>query len=281
MAAKKPAKKTSKKTAAAGFKGKAVTLSWPSKGVALATLTRAKEMNTLHLDLLSELDRALDIAQDAAARAFIITGAGRAFCCGAHLDYFVDPKSPIGTSQMDIRDNYLLKIALLYDRFEAMRFPIIAAINGFALGGGCEMAISCDFRIMSKTAKIGVPEVKLGAQPGAGGVQKLLHYIGRSKALEWILLGTHISADEADKRGLLYAVTEPEDLLPKALELAEQIKALSPMAIAQAKAAVHVSESVDSKSARRFGLENLALLINSADWKEGMAAFHAKRPPKF
>src|SRR4051812_19871801 len=191
-----------KKSGEQGFKGKAVTLSWPSKGVALATLTRAKEMNTLSLDLLSELGRALDIAQDVEARAFIITGSGLAFCCGAHLDYFVDPKSPIGTSQTDIRDNYLLKIALLYDRFEAMRFPVIAAINGFALGGGCEMAISADFRLMSKTAKIGVPEVKLGASPGAGGVQKLLHYIGRSKALEWILLGTHITAEEADKRGL-------------------------------------------------------------------------------
>jgi enoyl-CoA hydratase/carnithine racemase len=263
------------------FTGAAVKLEWPAERVALVTLTRDKAMNTLSLDLLHELSRALDIAQDAGARAFIITGSGRAFCCGAHLDYFTDPQSPIGTSQMDIRDNYLLKIALLYDRFEAMRFPVIAAINGFALGGGCELAISADFRIMSKTAKIGVPEVKLGAQPGAGGVQKLLHYVGRSKAMEWILLGTHITAEEADKRGLLYAVTEPDDLLPAALDLAEKIKALSPMAIAQAKAAVHVSESVDAKSARRFGLENLALLINSADWQEGMAAFHAKRPPKF
>ena len=273
--------KAAKKAGAQTFRGKAVTLSWPSKSVALATLTRAKEMNTLSLDLLSELGRALDVAQAANARAFIITGSGRAFCCGAHLDYFTDPKSPIGTSQTDIRDNYLLKIALLYDRFEAMRFPVIAAINGFALGGGCEMAISADFRLMSKSARIGVPEVKLGASPGAGGVQKLVHYVGRSKAMEWILLGTHLTAEEAEKRGLLYAVTEPDDLMPAALALAEKIKTLSPMAIAQAKAAVHVSESVDSKSARRFGLESLALLINSPDWKEGMAAFHAKRPPKF
>lgn len=270
-----------KKTATKGFRGKAVKLDWPAKGVALATLTRAAEMNTLTLALLSELGRALDIAQAANARAFIITGSGRAFCCGAHLDYFTDPKSPIGTSQTDIRDNYLLKIALLFDRFEAMRFPVIAAINGFALGGGCEMAISADFRLMAKTARIGVPEVKLGAAPGAGGVQKLLHYVGRSKALEWILLGTHITAEEAERRGLLYAVTEPADLLPAALALAEKIKTLSPMAIAQAKAAVHVSESVDSKSARRFGLESLALLVGSADWQEGMAAFHAKRAPKF
>jgi enoyl-CoA hydratase/carnithine racemase len=270
-----------KKTKAETFKGKAVKFSWPRPGVALATLTRAKEMNTLTLDLLKEMGRALDIAEKNEARAFIITGSGRAFCCGAHLDYFTDPKSPIGHSQTDVRDNYLSPIARLYDRFEMMKFPVIAAINGYALGGGCEMAISCDFRLMSKTARIGVPEVKLGASPGAGGVQKLVHHVGRTKALEWILLGTHVTAEEADRRGLLTAVTAPDDLMPAALELAEKIKTLSPMAIAQAKASVLVSESVDLKSARRYGLESLALLVGSKDWQEGMTAFHAKRPPKF
>jgi enoyl-CoA hydratase/carnithine racemase len=274
-------KNKTKKKAPETFRGDAVRLSWPRKGVALATLTRAKAMNTLTLELLKEMGRALDIATKYDARAFIITGSGRAFCCGAHLDYFVDPKSPIGHSQMELRDNYLAPIARLYDRFEMMKFPIIAAINGYALGGGCEMAISCDFRIMAKDARIGVPEVKLGASPGAGGVQKLLHYVGRSKALEWILLGTHVTAEEAERRGLLYAITAPDQLMAAALDLAEKIKTLSPLAIAQAKSAVHVSESVDLRSARRYGLESLALLVGSKDWQEGMAAFHAKRPPKW
>jgi enoyl-CoA hydratase/carnithine racemase len=263
------------------FDGAAVALSWPADKVALATMTRAAAMNTLTLDLIHEMGRALDIADREGARALIITGSGRAFCCGAHLDYFTDPASPIGKSQMDIRDKYLALIAGLYDRFETMRFPIVAAINGFALGGGCEMAISADFRIMARTAKIGVPEVKLGAIPGAGGVQKLGRHIGRNRAIEWVLLGKHYTAEEAERAGLLFAVTEPDDLLPAALSLAEQLKTLSPMAIAQGKASVYVSEDVDLATARRFGLETLALLVNSADWAEGMKAFHEKRAPRF
>jgi len=261
--------------------GKAVELTWPSEGVALATMIRAAEMNTLSLDLIAEMGQALDVCTAQKARALIITGIGRAFCCGAHLDYFTEPNSPIGTSQFDIRDNYLAKIHALYDRFEAMAFPVIAAINGFALGGGCEMAISADFRLMSKAAKIGVPEVKLGAIPGAGGVQKLGRHIGRSRAIEWVLLGKHYTAAEAADAGLIYEVTEPNDLLPSALVLAEKLKTLSPLAIAQGKSAVYTAEDVDLATARRTGLEALALLINSPDWVEGMGAFMEKRNPKF
>jgi enoyl-CoA hydratase/carnithine racemase len=264
-----------------GFEGRAVSLTWPSAGVALATMTRAAEMNTLSLDLINEMGQALDTCTEKKARALVITGSGRAFCCGAHLDYFTEPNSPIGTSQFDIRDNYLAKIHALYDRFEAMAFPVIAAINGFALGGGCEMAISCDFRLMSKTARIGVPEVKLGAIPGAGGVQKLGRHIGRSRAIEWVLLGKHYTAADAYDTGLIYEVTEPDDLLPSALALAEKLKTLSPLAIAQGKSAVYTAEDVDLATARRTGLEALALLINSPDWAEGMGAFMEKRAPKF
>jgi len=244
-------------------------------------MTRAAEMNTLTLELIAELGAVLDRCLSIKARALILTGSGRVFCCGAHLDYFTDPNSPIGKSQFDIRDNYLAKIAALYDRFEAMPFPIIAAINGFALGGGCEMAISADFRIMSKTARIGVPEVKLGAIPGAGGVQKLGRHIGRSRAIEWVLLGRHYTAQDAFDAGLIYAVTDPDDLLTAAFALAEKLKALSPLAIAQGKSAVYTAEDVDLATARRTGLEALALLINSADWAEGMGAFMEKRAPKF
>jgi enoyl-CoA hydratase/carnithine racemase len=259
----------------------AVELTWPVEGVALATMTRAAEMNTLTLDLVGEMGQALDTCTAEKARALIVTGSGRAFCCGAHLDYFTDPNSPIGKSQFEIRDNYLAKIGALYDRFETMAFPIIAAINGFALGGGCEMAISADFRLMAKTARIGVPEVKLGAIPGAGGVQKLGRHIGRSRAIEWVLLGKHYTAAEAAQAGLIYEVTEPDALLPAALALAEKLKALSPLAIAQGKSTVYTAEDVDLATARRTGLEALALLVGSADWVEGMGAFHEKRPPRF
>ena len=263
------------------FEGVAVALTWPAEGVALATMTRAQAMNTLTLELIAEMGRALDIAAAEKARAFVITGSGRAFCCGAHLDYFTDPNSPIGKSQTDLRDNYLRLIAALFDRFEAMKFPVIAAINGYALGGGCEMAISADFRLMARTAKIGVPEVKLGAIPGAGGVQKLGRHIGRSRAIEWVTLGKHYSAEEAAAAGLVYQVTELDELLPAALALAEEIKALSPMAIAQGKAAVYMAEDADLASAQKYGLEALALLVGSADWVEGMEAFRAKRAPRF
>jgi len=260
--------------------GKALTLSWPDKGVALATMTRAGEMNTLSMELLEELEEALDVCRGERATAMIITGSGRAFCCGAHLKYFagdgVKPFSPF-----EIRDNYLNRIALLFDRIEAVPFPVIAAINGFALGGGCEMALACDFRIMSRDARIGLPEVKLGAIPGAGGVQKLLRFVGRGKALEWILLASHLTSDDADRYGLLYAAVDADRVLPAAMELAGRFKKLSPMAIGQSKASIHVSGDVDLRSARRFGLEALTSLIGTRDWEEGMRAFIEKRPPDF
>ncbi|MDB5395937.1 MAG: Crotonase [Rhodospirillales bacterium] len=263
------------------FEGVAISLTWAAEGVALTRMTRAQAMNTLTLELIGELGRVLDICTREKARALVITGSGRAFCCGAHLDYFTDANSPVGKTNFDLRDNYLARIAVLYDRFETMAFPIIAAVNGFALGGGCEMMISADFRLMARTAKIGVPEVKLGAIPGAGGVQKLGRHIGRGRAIEWVLTGNHYTAEEADRAGLLYAVTEPDDLLPAALALAEKLKAMSPLAIAQGKASVYACEDVDLATARRYGLESLAMLINSPDWAEGMAAFHEKRAPRF
>ena len=123
--------------------------------------------------------------------------------------------------------------------------------------------------------------MKLGAISGVGGVQKFLRYTGHSKAMEWCLLGTHLTAEEVDKYGLLYAAVGPAAVMPAALALAEKLKELSPMAIAQAKASIYVSESADLKSARRYGLESLALLVGSKDWKACMHAFHGKRKPNF
>ena len=263
------------------FSNEAVKLDWLEAGVALATMTRGAEMNTLTLGLIAGMAQVLDIAEQAKARALIVTGSDRAFCCGAHIRYFTSGNSPVGRTPIELRDNYLTKIALLYDRFEAMPFPTIAAINGFALGGGCEMALSCDFRLLVPEARIGLPEVRLGATPGAGGVQKLARHVGRSKALEWILLGSHVSAAEAAQFGLAYKVVEKDTLVDAALELARRLKALSPMAIAQAKSSIYVSEGTDLRTARRFGLEALSLLIGSADWNEGMNAFVEKRPPRF
>jgi enoyl-CoA hydratase/carnithine racemase len=261
--------------------GEAVTLSWPEPRIAFARMTRGAEMNTLTLALLGELDAVLTAAVRRRARALVLTGSGRAFCCGAHLRYFTDPEPPIGRQPIEVRENYLAPIALLFDRFETMPFPLIAAINGFALGGGCEMAVSCDLRVMADTARIGMPETRIGALPGAGGVQKLHRLVGRGKALEWILLGKHVAAEEALQHGFATSVHPAAELDAAALALARQFIGLSPAAVAQAKAAVHVSGDVDLASARRFGLEALTTLIGSPDWREGMAAFREKRPPNY
>ena len=266
---------------AATIRGEAVRLDWPERGVALATMIRGDAMNTLSLELIEEMSQIVALTRQQRARALIITGSGRSFCCGAHLKYFSEPNSPIGTTREDIRDQYLWRIATLFDSFEELPFPTIAAINGFALGGGFEMALSCDFRIMSKSARVGLPEVVLGATPGAGGVQKLHRFIGRGKSLEWILLGKHLTAAEIVPYGLLYAAVEPDALLETALELARALKAVSPNALAQAKTSIYIADDADSRSARRAGLEALTTLIGGRDWKEGMAAFAEKRKPRF
>jgi enoyl-CoA hydratase/carnithine racemase len=261
--------------------GKAVTLSWPEPDIALATMMREREMNTLSLELLAELDAALTAGVAGAARAFIITGQGRAFCAGAHLRYFTDEDPRIGSGSFALRDRYLQPIATLFDRIETLPIPVIAAINGFALGGGCEMSLACDFRLMAENAKIGIPEVRIGALAGAGGVQKLHRLVGRGKAMEWILLGSHVTAQEALTHGLLTSVHPEAELMPAALELARRFRQLGARAVAQSKLAVRMCGDADLNTARNIGLEALAMLIGGAEWQEGMNAFMEKRPPKF
>jgi enoyl-CoA hydratase/carnithine racemase len=264
-----------------GLTGKALTLSWPQPDIALATMLREREMNTLSLELLVELDHALSAAVAAGARALIITGQGRAFCAGAHLRYFTEEDSRIGGGTFALRDRYLERIAVLFDRIETLPIPVIAAINGFALGGGCELSLACDFRLMADHAKIGVPEVRIGALAGAGGVQKLHRLVGRGKALEWILLGSHVTAPEALARGMLTSVHAASDLMPAALELAGRFRLLGPRAVAQSKMAVRMCGDADLNTARCIGLEALSMLIGGPEWQEGMAAFMEKRPPRF
>ena len=262
------------------MKTETLSLEWTEGNAPLITLLRGAEMNTLTYELLHDLEAALDSLSQRLPRALIITGTGRAFCCGAHLDYF-QVEHMTQDARFRLRDKYLSKIAQLFDRLEDLPFPVIAAINGYALGGGCELALSCDFRIMSQSAQIGLPEVKIGALAGAGGVQKLSRHIGRSKAMEWVLLGTHFSAAQAENCGLIFSITEPGQEVPAALNLAARMRELSPRAVAQSKRAVLACEDMDALSARRFGLEALSMLIDSSDWREGIEAFHEKRAPRF
>jgi len=261
--------------------GKAVALSWPESDIALATMTREREMNTLSLELLGELDAALTASVDGGARALIITGQGRAFCAGAHLNYFVHGDPRIGSGSFALRDRYLLPITAVFDRIETLPIPVIAAINGYALGGGCEMSLACDFRLMAEHAKIGVPETRIGALPGAGGVQKLHRLVGRGKATEWVLLGSHVGAQEALAHGLLTSIHPAAELMPAAMELARRFRELGARAVAQSKMAVRMCGDADLNTARNIGLEALAMLIGGAEWQEGMKAFLEKRRPQF
>jgi len=247
----------------------------------LITFTRPSEMNSISLTLIVELEHALEVAQRGHAAAVVLTGSGRAFCAGADLKLISSPDAEFFRSPMAFRDGFLAPLARLLDSMEEMPFPVIAAINGHALGGGCEMALSADFRLIARTASIGLPEVKLGATPGAGGVQKLIRHVGRSKALEWILLGSRVSAEEAERYGLVFEVTEPDALLPRALELASRFVQLGPRAVAQAKTSIYLAEDADLRSARRFGVEALTSLASTAEWREGVTAFLEKRPPRF
>jgi enoyl-CoA hydratase/carnithine racemase len=261
--------------------GEALTLTWPQGDIALVTMVREREMNTLSLELVNELDAALTGSVEGGARALIITGQGRAFCVGAHLRYFTEGDRRIGAGGFALRDRYLQPIAAVFDRIEALPIPVIAAINGFALGGGCELSVACDFRLMADHTRIGVPEVRIGALAGAGGVQKIHRLVGRGKALEWILLGSHVTAAEALAHGLVTAVHPAADLMPAAIELASRFRLLGPRAVAQSKMAVRLCGDADLATARNIGLEALAMLIDGPEWQEGMKAFMEKREPRF
>ena len=260
--------------------GVAVRLEWIERGIALATLIRPKEMNTLSLEFISELDQALDLVEGASARALIITGQDRAFCCGAHLKYFAGPQANI-LDPFTARDKYLSDIAILFDRLEELSFPTIAAVNGYAMGGGCELALSCDIRVLTDTAKIGLPETKLGAVAAAGGVQKLIRHVGRSRALDWILRATHLDAATVERNGLCSEVVSGDQLLPTALNIALELRKLGPRSLGQTKRSIYLSEDADLRTARRFGIEALSMLVGGDEWKEGMSAFNEKRPPTF
>ncbi|MGF7160221.1 enoyl-CoA hydratase/carnithine racemase [Rhodoligotrophos appendicifer] len=261
--------------------GQALQLDWVDGDVAWARLIRPNELNTISLEVIEALGRALDDAQAKNARAFVITGEGRAFCAGAQLKYFTDKASPIGSTPVDYRDRYVGPICRLFDRLEAMAFPTIAAINGYALGGGFELALACDFRIMASTARLGLPEVKVGIIPAGGGVQKLMRFVGRARALDIVLTGRSIEAEEAERLGLVTAVAAPEQLEGAVAALIEQLKGGGPRAIAQAKLAVYRSEAVDPRSARDFGLEAMTVLMSTTDFAEGVSAFVEKRKPNW
>jgi enoyl-CoA hydratase len=239
-------------------------------------VNRPDKLNALNREVLSELDAALTAARsEPAVRALVLTGVGeKAFVAGADIAEFEGLSAE--QAQAHVRRGQQL-----FDAVEGSRIPVIAAVNGFALGGGCELAMACHLRVAAANARFGQPEVKLGLIPGYGGTQRLPRLVGRGRALELLLSGSLIDAPTALAWGLVNRVVEPAELAATAQKLAEEILAVSPAAVARCLEAV--AGGADRPLAA--GLELEAALFGQAasseDGREGVAAFLAKRPARF
>jgi len=255
-----------------------LSIGTPAPHLRLVTLNRPQAMNSLSTRMGEELRaffRAPAELLDADVRAVILTGAGeKAFCAGADL------KERQGMSD----DTWRRQHVIFEEASEALwRFPIplIAAVNGVALGGGCEFALACDFILASETARFGQPEVKLGIMPGAGGTQRLPRRVGIARAKELLFTGRLLNAAEALSWGLVNHVVPPGDLMDKALELAGMIAANGPIAVRQAKKAVDRGYELPLAEALDFEIQAYNIAVPSADRQEGINAFNEKRAPQF
>lgn len=241
--------------------------------IALIQLNRPKELNALNTQLMQELRDALQrLDRDEKIRVIIITGNDQAFAAGADIKQMAD-KSAI--------DMLLIDQFSTWDQIRKTKKPIIAAVSGFALGGGCELAMTCDMIIASESAKLGQPEIKIGVMPGAGGTQRLTKAIGKVKAMELILTGRFLSAEEALKYGLINKVVPVEMYLREAVQLGKEISQMSPLATQLAKEAVNRSFETHLDEGLHFERKNFYLAFATEDQKEGMKAFIEKRRPEY
>ena len=242
--------------------------------VGAVTLNRPKALNALNAELLEELATALEsFDADPAVRAIIITGSERAFAAGA------DIKEMAQKSYMDtLKADFLAGPA---DRIAAIRKPVIAAVAGYALGGGCELAMMCDFIIAADTAKFGQPEITLGVMPGMGGSQRLARFVGKSKAMEMCLTGRTMDAAEAERSGLVSRVVPAADLMTEAMKAAAKIAEQSLPILMMTKEAVNRAYETTLAEGVRFERRLFHSTFATEDRKEGMAAFVEKRKPAF
>jgi enoyl-CoA hydratase len=245
-------------------------------GIAVVTINRPKVLNALNGQTLDELRRvvlALRRAED--VRCVIITGAGeKSFIAGADINE-LSVQSPVSGRDHAMRGQHIL------DLIENMGKPVIAAINGFALGGGCELAMACTLRIAADTARLGQPEINLGIIPGGGGTQRLTRLVGEGKAMELILTGDMIDAQHAYNLGLVNLVVPAADLEAKTLEMANRIAEKSPVALRMAKEAVKTAARANLDEGLRREIDLFALTFSSQDKDEGVRAFLEKRKPDF
>ena len=244
--------------------------------IATLTLNRPKVLNALNDQLFRELDAALDaLAADDAVRVVILTGAGeKAFAAGADIQELASVSAEEGR-QLAARGQRVM------GKMERLGKPVIACINGFALGGGCELAMACTFRIAGETARLGQPEVKLGLIPGYGGSQRLPRLIGQGAALKLLLSGEMISAAEALRLGLVEEVVPAAELMPRARQLAALIAGMAPVALRHCLAAVHDGAELPLDRALALEASLFGLCCATADKAEGTAAFLEKRAPRW
>jgi enoyl-CoA hydratase len=246
----------------------------PSAGVTLIRLNRPEALNALNSQLLAELSDALDKAEaDEALRCLVLTGSERAFAAGADIKEMSDKSY----AQM-FASNFF---GAAGQRLERFRKPIIAAVSGFALGGGCELAMLCDFIIASETAKFGQPEINLGVMPGIGGTQRLPRAVGKAKAMDMVLTARMMDAAEAERAGLVSRVVPADKLIEEAVAAATKIAAQSPLAVMMNKELVNAAFETTLATGVTMERRMFHSLFAFEDQKEGMAAFIDKRKPDF
>jgi enoyl-CoA hydratase len=246
----------------------------PRGAVALITLNRPQALNALNSALMKELSDALDLAEkDAGIRCIVITGSEKAFAAGADIKE-MQPKTYMEAYAEDF-------ITTHHERVARCRKPVVAAVAGFALGGGCELAMMCDFIIAADNARFGQPEIKLGVMPGIGGTQRLTRFIGKSKAMEMCLTGRMMDAAEAERSGLVSRVVPLADLLTEALKAAETIAEMSQPISMMTKETINRAYESTLAEGILFERRVFHSMFATADQKEGMAAFIEKRKAKF
>jgi len=250
-----------------------VLLEHPAPGIALVRINRPEARNALNIEVRKLLARHLtELGEDETTRCIVLTGNEKSFAAGADIKEMAGA----GTIEMLQRGTHKLWRAIA-----ACPKPVIAAVNGFALGGGCELAMTCDIIIAGESARFGQPEVKIGIIPGGGGTQRFTRAVGKYKAMRYVLTGDLFSAREAFDMGLVSEITPDAEVEKHALAMAQQIADLSPLAIQQAKESV--LRGLDASLDTGLALETKAIqiLFSSQDQKEGMAAFIEKRKPRF
>jgi enoyl-CoA hydratase len=241
--------------------------------VGIVRLNRPQALNALNVQLMGELLGAVEAFDaDAGIGCILITGSDKAFAAGADIKEMAD-KTYIDIFRADYTADY--------ERLTRVRKPVIAAVAGFALGGGCELAMMCDFIIAADTAKFGQPEIKLGIIPGIGGTQRLTRAVGKAKAMDLILTGRMMDAAEAERSGLVARVVPAASLMEEVMKVAETIAALSQPSLLAAKEAVNRSFETPLAEGVRFERRVFHALFATKDRKEGMTAFIEKRPPRF